>query len=269
MPFDAGAPSSAMPPAPPFAMPPYHPPTIVDVGTLVGHVFAVWKKHMWLFAGYTLAMVLPAIVVAVAAVTGVIFTGTDGADPDPMAVISMIAVVFPLVMVVVLVDMGGLTYGAIQSMADRPVVFGTMFSVAFRRLFLMIAAGFVAGVLVSLGLVLLLVPGIIALCGLSVVIPVVVAERLGPIEAVKRAWSLTSGYKGTIFGTAVVLWFVSLGLNLVAAVIGLIPILGTIASLMIQLLAASLTTIWPAVAYHDLRVAKEGVATDDLARVFE
>ena len=34
-------------------------------------------------------------------------------------------------------------------------------------------------------------------------------------------------------------------------------------------LVSTFAAIAPAVAYHDLRVAKEGVSTADLARVFE
>ena len=180
----------------------------------------------------------------------------------------MLAIGLPLIFVAAIANLGGLTYGAIQGLAGRPVQFGTMFSVGFRRLFPMILAGIVVGVLVF-GLVLLIIPGVIVGCGLAVVMPVIVAEKMGPIDAIGRSWSLTSGYKGTIFVTGLVFVLINLGIAMVGGVIGLIPVLGAIASLVINLLTTSLNTIWYAVAYHDIRVAKEGVATDDLAKVFE
>lgn len=262
MPFEPAAP-------PPLAAPYRPPPGPVDVGTLISHVFSIWKKHVWLFAGFMLVALLPVIAIAAGLGLTAALGARSGGEPDPLLIGSIVAIVLPVVWVAMLVNMGGLTYAAIQSMADRPVSFGAMFSVGFRRLLPMLGAGILAGILVGLGFVLLIVPGVIVALGLSIVIPVVVAERVGPIEALKRAWNLTSGYKGTLFGFVIVLGLINFGIAIVAGIIGLIPILGTIASLLIQLLTASLGTIWPAIAYHDIRVAKEGVGTDELAKVFE
>jgi hypothetical protein len=49
-------------------------------------------------------------------------------------------------------------------------------------------------------------------------------------------------------------------------------LLGPLAILLVlplQLVLMSLPVLLPAVAYHDLRAAKEGTAAEELARVFE
>jgi hypothetical protein len=45
--------------------------------------------------------------------------------------------------------------------------------------------------------------------------------------------------------------------------------LGALVLFPIELLLSTLPVLLPAVAYHDLRAAKEGTATEELARVFE
>jgi hypothetical protein len=54
---------------------------------------------------------------------------------------------------------------------------------------------------VGVGYILLIVPGVIFSLMFALVIPVAVAEGLGPIESFKRSMELTSGYKGLIFLT--------------------------------------------------------------------
>ncbi len=266
MPFDA-----VVPPPPPASFRP--PPQPVEVGTLVSRTFAVWSKHVWLFAGFfAVAVMLPAFVVgmiaALAVGAGTSEGGLQGGSSTAFLV-TTVSVGFPLILVAAFVNMGGLTYGAIQGLAGRPVAFGTMFSVGFRRLLPMIVAGIVIGLAVGLGFLLLIVPGVILGCGLAAAMPVVVAEKMGPLDAIRRSWELTSGSRGTIFLTGLIFVLINLGLTLVGIVLGLIPILGQLASLIINVVTGSLGTIWLAVVYHDLRVAKEGVETDDLARVFE
>jgi uncharacterized membrane protein len=57
-------------------------------------------------------------------------------------------------------------------------------------------------VLVIVGSVLLVVPGIILSLMFAVAVPVAVIEGRGPIAALKRSSELTKGYKGLIFMTS-------------------------------------------------------------------
>jgi hypothetical protein len=54
---------------------------------------------------------------------------------------------------------------------------------------------------IAVGYILLIVPGVIFGLMFALVIPVALAEGLGPIESFKRSMELTSGYKGFIFLT--------------------------------------------------------------------
>ncbi|HYD43472.1 MAG TPA: hypothetical protein VEB43_21765 [Anaeromyxobacter sp.] len=211
-----------------------------------------------------------------------------------------------LVWLALFVQACGHTHGAVQHLAGRPVHLGAMLRAGFGRLLAVL--GLVAlGVLAYLGFALVLVSvgavfshlggsGFVAAAlavisvpfllvlgtALSLTIPVIVAERAGPIGGPRRSWALTRGRRVELFVALLVVVLVLAAV--LAAQVGLvvatqldaggIPDTGPAISiglmllmLVVWILAAPLLSILPAVAYHDLRLEKEGSA--DLAQVFQ
>jgi hypothetical protein len=148
-----------------------------------------------------------------------------------------------------------------------------MLRAGLRRAWPLLVVGLAAGLAIWAGMLLLVVPGVILALGLTVVIPVVVAEDVGVSAAFKRSFALTKGSRGTIFGALLLLvlamWGASLVGNLAAALNSALGAVGLLLSVVVQIAMTPLTTVLCAVAYHDLRVAKEGVDTSELAKVFE
>ncbi len=68
----------------------------------------------------------------------------------------------------------------------------------------LLVAGLLAGVGIALGFVLLIVPGLFLLTRWVLVTPVVVLERLGATDALRRSWHLVKGHGWTVFGVIVV-----------------------------------------------------------------
>lgn len=138
------------------------------------------------------------------------------------------------------------------------------------------------GFLVGLGIVLLVVPGVMIYCAMSVSIPALVEERRGVFGSMGRSRDLTRGSRWQVFLLLVLLWIFS---TIISAVFGVItgvtmgftpvgepvmpdPILaGTV-----NAIASSLTSVIAAVVlaalYVELREVKEGATTNDLADVF-
>lgn len=245
------------------------PPALeISAENLISRVFGVWRENLWRFLGFSVVGILPIFVVAM--VVGLVgaFTAVRG-EPNLTALIVVGVIGVSVAVLFGLVWSGGIIYGTIQSLAGHPARFGTMFSVGLSRSLYLFGASFVAGLVVVLGMLLILVPGVILACGFAAVLGVAVTERLGPIEAMKRSWNLTKGYKGTIFATGLLMVLISAGLTLIGSLIQLMPIIGVFIGLFVNILVSSLGCIWPAVVYHDLRVCREGAATGDLACVFE
>lgn len=143
----------------------------------------------------------------------------------------------------------------------REAEVGDALGYAIGRAGPLLVAGIVKYLLVFVGLVLLFVPGIIVLCGLSVVSQVVVLERLSGTASVGRSWELTRGYRGKAFALGIVvlllLYLPIIGFGMVAAAIPSIlaplTIVGQVLGLVIYPVVVCSFTLY----YYDLRVRKE------------
>jgi len=86
---------------------------------------------------------------------------------------------------------------------------------AFGKIGRTLAAGFASGILTGLAAILLIFPGIIVACGLSVAVQAAVLEPLpGGTDGLGRSWALTKGFRWRAFGLYVVV-FVLLSLFLI------------------------------------------------------
>lgn len=121
------------------------------------------------------------------------------------------------------------------------------------------------------GFILLVIPGIILSLAWMVVTPVMVTERLGVMDSIRRSNALTGNAKGAIFG----LW-VTIGLigGLAAWLVGLltnavdVPLVTLIAGPALQILVGLVNSVLAVAIYQELRWSKEGGPTERLAEVF-
>lgn len=135
-------------------------------------------------------------------------------------------------------------------------------------------------ILMMLGLILLIIPGIMIYCALFVSVPALVEERRGVFASMGRSRDLTRGSRWQVFVLVVFFWIVSQVANgLAGAIAGvsLIPLPGE--ALPDPILAGAVyaisgtlvslgTTVWTAALYVELREVKEGANTEQLADVF-
>jgi uncharacterized membrane protein len=117
--------------------------------------------------------------------------------------------------------MVGLLRVCLDAARGRPVRFATLF-LGGDRFLAMTGLYFLMTLLIGIGFVLLIVPGVILAFGWSFAPLYVVDANLGPIAAMRASWYATKGQKGKIFGFAVMSFGVCL-LGLLACGIGVIP----------------------------------------------
>jgi hypothetical protein len=125
----------------------------------------------------------------------------------------------------------------------------------------LIAVQLASGLMVFIGLILLVVPALIALAWTAVGVPVVMVEQLGYSKAIDRSRALARGRWGHVLGTLLLSWGLALLLMLGAGVvIGALGAGDRIAGLIGDLLFAVVFPV-PAIAmtflYYDLRVRTE------------
>jgi hypothetical protein len=233
-------------------------------GAVIGRSFSTWFRNLVPFSIVTLLVNVP--VFAIEAIVAPGPSGESGWGVVPARFVSALAN---------LVVTAALTYGVLQSLRGETVPLGRLLGSGFSKMgsVLLVSIGF--GLIVFLGFVLLVVPGVIALCALYVAVPAVVVEDVGPGEALGRSRTLTKGSRWSILAVALVVGVVTF---VAAAAAGALVALGVSAlphpvpALLSTAIVALLTPLGAcaaAVAYHDLRVAKEGVDTATLVKVFE
>jgi hypothetical protein len=127
------------------------------------------------------------------------------------------------------------------------------------------------GMLVLVLLPAIYIPATILLVMWAVVVPACIVENLGPIGSMIRSTSLTKGYRWKIFGIMFLLLFL---LPLVASIVQLL--LAFSSEILSNIFAIAWFVGWIAyfncaiiMTYHDLRVAKEGVDTEQIASIFD
>jgi hypothetical protein len=130
----------------------------------------------------------------------------------------------------------------------------------------LIAAQIASGLMVFIGLILLVVPALIALVWTAVCVPVVMVEQLGYSKAIDRSRALARGKWRHVFGTLLLSWGLAVLLMLGAGVI--MGVLGTgdrVAGFLSDILFAVVFPV-PAIAmtflYYDLRVRTESADLD-------
>jgi hypothetical protein len=197
--------------------------------------------------------------------------------------------VFPLALQAIV------TYAVFRSLRGQGANWGASIASGLGRLLHALGASLVAVVAICLmflvlgfvgavgGPAFLLVMMIIGVvlaariaCSWYVAVQTAVVEGSGPFKAIARSSQLTWGARWKIFVIVLVVYAVPV----VVAAFVLNPMFEgerfltsyvTLAILtgVLQTVFAALASVAAAVAYHDLRVAKEGIHVDDLLRVFE
>jgi len=85
-----------------------------------------------------------------------------------------------------------------------------------------ILANLLMTALIGIAFIALIIPGIIVACRLAFVQYLVIDKQLGAIEAIEESWRMTRGYGWTIFGMAVVSFFIAIA-GLLVLIVGIIP----------------------------------------------
>jgi len=247
----------------------------VTVGRLIGRTFATWRSCLLPFAG--LGLIHQAVVLLLAFALG---SPYKPGVTSPLASLSPEAKAWAFsgrywllaasTMLIGVLVMAAATEGAIQHLAGRRVSIGGMLPAMGRRAATLLGAGTLALLAAYLGLFLLVVPGIMWALAYSLVAPVVMAEPLGVWASLKRSAALAKGSRWKLLGAYLVCGlagavptYLGMGLSM------LTPLVGGLVTLAGSMVLGPLLYIAPAVAYHDLRVAKEGATTAELVRVFE
>lgn len=166
-------------------------------GEILDTAFTLYRRH---FSTFFLTALLPNLPVALFW----LYVGSVSASADPEQVSALGSVVallvLPYSLVAALLVWGGLIHGASRAFTGEPVSLGEGYRRALRRFFPLLGASVVALILIWLGSLLLVIPGILLGIMFFAVMQTVVIEEEGPISALGRSRELARGGWKRIFG---------------------------------------------------------------------
>jgi hypothetical protein len=125
---------------------------------------------------------------------------------------------------------------AVQDLRDgrADLSVGETLSAAIPSVLPVAGASILAGIAITIGLILIIVPGLILITIWAVIVPVIVIERSGALASFGRSQSLVRGRGWNVFGTLVLVFLILLVLEV---------ILGAIFSFAPAALASGLSTV--------------------------
>ena len=156
--------------------------------------FALLVSHLGLFAAIVLTIRLPGNAVAN-------YLNEYVFDPTSMEALQFNAgvewIFGPLYV-------GAVVYAASRLLQQEEVLYGEAMGVGLRNWFILWLAWLGAGLLIGVGLLLLVVPGIVLAVRYALIDSVVILDGPGPPVAWKRSSALTKGRRWPILGASVV-----------------------------------------------------------------
>jgi hypothetical protein len=196
------------------------------------------------------ALVLPLVlgfIPPAAAAMGVIFV------KEKILVVSL-AILFFLLFIILAAIIGSWSqtflYQAIyQAAQGKQLSIKTMLQLAWKKLLSYLLASLASGFLILLGFLLFIIPGIILIVWFFLVSYVVVVEKTGPIQTLKRSKKLVKGHFWGVLGRLTLIFFLS---TLVSALLIRLGFIGPI----VNLLLSPLWMIFGYLIYQDLAKAK-------------
>ena len=245
----------------------------MTLGEVLDRTFKLYKSNFLLFAGITAWPFLVLLVINIGfAGSGLGARPAAGSVPPSGMLPSMIA--------------GGITFGLLYLFLLGAAQAATVFAVsdlylgrptglrdcykrvgakAVRVIFILLLTGLIVGV----GCLLLIIPGIILLCRTAIAVPASMLEDSKSIRSIERSMELTKGFAGQMFVIFLMVWVMSW---LVAAIFQ-VPfaflvqaqhtvsfgtlVLQHLSGFVSQVLVGPIGTIAFSLMYYNLRVRKE------------
>jgi uncharacterized membrane protein len=244
----------------------------LSVGEILDTSFSLYRRHFAALATVSLVCTgLPLVLRLFVEASGGLF-----------AHLTLVLVYFLCLVVLSLVATGATVFIVSESYLGRPLTARDALVRATPHMGRILIASLLMGLVILLGFLLMVIPGVILAVGLAVAIPALVLETgRGASGALSRSWELTRGSRWRIFGLGLTL-FVLLYIPVVA-ISGLVAVLvprgaaagfgasstATIVALaiggVVQLFIYPLFYCVLTVTYYDLRVRKEGFDLELLA----
>jgi hypothetical protein len=242
-----------------------------SIGRVIGDSFGVYARN---FVSFSILALLIGLVdllfnlFFVASLTS--GAAQDPSQMDPTQINWMPMILGGLISIIV----GTIIYGTFQDLRGQKASIGDCIARGLSSIVPVIVGSILLSLAVSIGFMLVIVPGLILLVMWWVYVPAIVVEGKGIIGAFGRSRELTRGRRWHILGILVLVGIVMIAISWVIGNVMLAdPTGGLSAGSIVLYLFSSLVTAYSAVlaavGYYYLRAEKEGIDVNEIARIFD
>jgi hypothetical protein len=178
------------------------------------------------------------------------------------------AVVSIASMVAYLLAGGLMAVLASDAYLGRPLDLGRAVRAVIGGLIALFISGFVTGVVIVIGLMLLIIPAFYFYGRLFATKQAVLLEGAGPMGALDRSWNLTKGHVAHILGTMALVFLLNFAVYFGATFISLLlpgQILRALLNIVVAVLIYPIAGITETLLYYDVRIRREGFDIEYLA----
>jgi hypothetical protein len=248
----------------------------MSTGMVLDKAFRLYTQNFPLMFGITAILNLPMLLVSVVPpyLTSSARNSTMAITAGLLAaLVGLITywIIFPLVT-------GAITKAVSDTYLGNPVTPGGALREAWRSAGTLVLTQLVAGVIVTLGLLLLIVPGVLWMLSYALIAPVVMveaSERRNRAEIRRRSWDLVSGNRGKVFVIIFIVFVMNLLLSsgsgwvtglFFAGASNIHAVIQSILQNFISILVSPLQTIAITLLYYDFRIRKEGFDLEMLSQ---
>jgi hypothetical protein len=224
----------------------------MNLGDILNTTFNMYRENFPLFAGICAVIVIPqAILVS-------LFAISHNALFVLLGLLVSLAVPFLLT--------GALAQAVSARYLGRPMTVAQAYqALGTGTILTLIGVSFLSAILVLIGLILVVIPGIYVAVRFTVASQAAVLERQGVTDSLRRSWNLVEGNWWRVFGIVIVVTILVGVLETIAGrVVGAIAgdVLGTgLSTAVVGILIQPIQAIALTLLYYDLRIRKEGGTT--------
>ncbi len=233
-----------------------------SLGSVMSRGLSVYAKNIVPFTGLAVLAYSPVLVYFTLLRTG----SVDYSDAG-VATMAVLATVMDIAVTAVLM------HATVDTLKGGSASMTASLATGLRRILPVLGTAILAGLVIALGTLAFIVPGLIAMCLLWVAVPATVVERSGVIDSLSRSADLTEGYRWPIFGIVVILALVD---NVPDKVLEKAFEAGSVSldvylwvPLAISIVVGVVGSTMAAVGYYELRQTKEDIELEELAAVFD
>ncbi len=207
------------------------------------------------------------------------FETVDGPAASPVAIMCTAVLAGFLVFLGNMLAQAALTKSVSESYLNREITVGQAYRFVLPKALILIGASLLVGLVVGVGFLLLVVPGVIFSLWFYLTVPCIVVEDCGVTAGMSRSRALVSGNLGKVFLVGLLVGLISFAISMPFSMIAQFgamflwrddPMTTMVVSQFIniipQIIAMPISASAFILLYYDLRIRKEGFDLEMLAQ---